>query len=133
MIIEITDSRKIQEIQEEFSNRYPFLKLEFFYAPHQGGQPSNGTPCAASLSLKEIRDNHVHGVIAINANSQVGAIEKEFERRFGLNVQIYRLQAGKWIQTTGTDILTINEQNEIARDSAIYYNPDHRFYAEDDE
>ena len=126
MTIEISDAKTIQKIQEEFSNRFPFLKLEFFYTPHQSGMPSNETPCAPELSLKEIRNKHIYGTITINEHSQTGIIEKEFEQRFGLNVQIYRMQTGKWIQTVGTDILTLKEQNEIASDSAVFYNPDHK-------
>jgi len=130
MIIEINDLKKIHEVQEEFSTRFPFLKLEFFRTPHQREEPSNETPYAPDLPLKEIRDKHVHGIITIDAQSETGAIEKEFERRFGLNVQIYRRQLDRWIQTAGTDILTLKEQNEIARDSTIFYNPDHKLNQE---
>lgn len=127
MIIEINDTKKISDIQEEFSNRFPFLKMEFFRTAHQLEEPSHETPCMPDLPLKEIRDKHVHGIITIDAQSETGAIEKEFEQRFGLNVQIYRLQMDRWVQTAGTDILTLKEQNEIAQDSAIFYNPDHKF------
>lgn len=130
MIIEINDSRTIGDIQQEFSTRFPFLKLEFFQNPHDREEPSNETPCQKDLSLGEIRQKHVQGIITINPGSETGAIEKEFERRFGLNVQIYRLQMDRWIQTAGTDILSLSEQNQIARDSATYYNPNHQLHDE---
>ncbi len=125
MIIEINNSKMVREIQEEFSGKFPFLKLEFFYAPHEYDEPSLDTPCRPDLVLADIRKRNVYGVISIDSNSVTGAIEKEFEKRFGLNVQIYRRQMDKWIQTVGTDMLTLSEQNEIAKDSAIYFNPNH--------
>lgn len=116
----------MHEIQEEFCRRFPFLKLEFFREPHQREEPSDGTPCQPDELLKDIRRKHVHGIITIDPSGETGSVEKEFERRFGLNVQIYRYQTDRWIQTAGTDILTLKEQNEISRDSAALYNPDHR-------
>ena len=130
MVIEINDSKTVQEIQEEFAKKFPFLKLEFFLEPHRLEEVSNGTPCQPGQLLKDIRQKHIHGIITINPGSRTGAIEAEFERRFGLNVQIFRFQMDKWIQTTGTDILTLKEQNEIGRYTAIFYNPDHQFSKE---
>ena len=128
MIIEINDSRTIGDIQEEFSNRFPFLKIEFFQKPHDREDPSNETPYQKELPLGEIRQKHAHGIITIDPDNETGAVEKEFERRFGLIVQIYRLQMDRWIQTAGTDILSLSEQNQIARDSATFYNPNHRLH-----
>lgn len=83
-------------------------------------------PCDDSLSLGEVRDKHTHGIITIDSQSETGAVEQEFERRFGLHIQIYRLQMDRWVQTVGTDILTLSEQNDIAKDSATFYNPNHQ-------
>ena len=126
MTIEINDSRTVQGIQEEFSARFPYLKLEFFNLAHERGQPSRQAPCKPNQLLGEIRKKHIHGIITFDMQSETGAIEKEFERRFNLNVQIYRFHMDRWIQTAGTDILTLSEQNEIARDSAAFYNPNHK-------
>lgn len=125
MIIEINDAKTIREVQQEFSDRFPFLKLEFFQKVHRRGVPSHETPYTPDSTLGEISTRHVQGNINIEPGSETGHIEKEFERRFGLNVQIYRLQTDRWIQTAGTDILTLKEQNDIARNAAVFYNPDH--------
>lgn len=125
MVIEINDVTKIGEIQEAFSNRFPYLKIEFFKHEHAFEEQSNETPYDKDQAIGSIREHHVHGIIMLNSERKTGAVEQEFKQRFDLNAQIYRLQAGKWIQTVGTDILSINEQNEIAKDSASYYNPNH--------
>lgn len=131
MVIQINDSKTVQEIQQEFSTRFPYLKLEFFYAPHMREEPSNDTPCHPGNTLGEIRKRHIHGIIEISPERETGSVEQEFERRFDLHVQIYRLHADQWIQTAGTDILTLKEQNEIAKDSANHYNPNHTLTNED--
>ena len=128
MIIEINNSRTIGDIQKEFSDKFPFLKIEFFNFPHNWEEPSNDTPCRPEQLLGEIRQQQANGIITLDPASETGAIEKEFERRFALNVQIYRRQMDQWIQTAGTDILTLSEQNQIARDSATFYNPNHQFH-----
>lgn len=131
MVLEINDSKTVQDMQQEFSNRFPYLKLEFFYAPHMREEPSNDTPCSPANTIGEIRKRHVQGIIEITPDRETGSIEQEFESRFDLHVQIYRLQADQWIQTVGTDILTLEQQNEIAKDSAAYYNPNHELTEED--
>lgn len=125
MVIEINDVKKIGEIQEVFSNRFPYLKIEFFKHAHAYEEQSSEAPLDKEQTLGDIRDKHVHGIIMLDAQRKTGAVEQEFKQRFDLNVQIYRMQAGKWIQTVGTDILSLSEQNEIAKDSAAYYNPNH--------
>jgi len=125
MIIEINDAKTVKDLQDEFSTRFPFLKLEFFHSPHMREEPTNETPCEPGQTIGQIRKRHVFGVIEIGPDRETGSIEQEFESRFDLHVQIYRLQTGRWIQTVGTDILTLEQQNKIARDAATHYNPNH--------
>ena len=126
MTIEINDSKTVREIQVEFTSRYPDLKLEFFQNEHGREEASNGTPCPPDQTLGELRDHHVHGVIMITADRETGSVEREFEQRFGLHVQIYRKRMDQWLQTVGTDILTLGEQSKIAQDTSHFYNPNHR-------
>lgn len=130
MTIEINNSKTVREIQDEFSKKFPYLKLEFFTSPHAREAASHEIPCRPEKLLGELRESDSQGIITITPGNETGAVEKEFEDRFGLNVQIYRLQMDRWIQTVGTDILTLKEQNEIAKDSAIFYNPDHQLSRE---
>jgi len=127
MNIEINDARTIQDIQEEFADEYPFLKIEFFARPHEQGVASDEQPHSPGHTIGSIRNRHTTGTIDVGPDSPTGAVEQEFEQRFDLHVQIYRLQADKWLQTAGTDILTLHEQNEIGKDASIFYNPDHQF------
>jgi hypothetical protein len=118
MTVEINNTKTIREIQEAFTARFPFLKLEFFRTPHERDAPTFETPCDPELTLGEVRERNIHGVMTFAASTGTGALEQDFRTRFDLNVQVYRLQAGQWIQTAGTDMLTLGEQNAIAQETA---------------
>lgn len=126
MHIEINDAKKIHDIQEQFSNRFAFLKLEFFSKPHEPEEASTEMPYLPEQTLGEISSKHISGVINVTAGQQITALEQEFRRRFDLNVQVYRLHLDRWIQTTEADALTLKELNDIARETAVFYNPDHK-------
>lgn len=116
MYIEIDDNRTIKEVQEEFHAHYPFLKLEFFKHPHGWTEPSSSNEVLKpEQTLSSVRKKHVPGLIEIYRSQKTGMVEQHFHRRFNLNVQIYRLHGDQWIQTAGTDELTLEEQNEIGR------------------
>lgn len=130
MTIEINNSKTIQQIQLEFTSRYPDLKLEFFRNEHGLEEASNETPCQPEKTIGELRDLHEHGLITITPDRETGSVEREFEQRFGLHVQIYRKRMDQWLQTIGTDILTLEQQSKIARDTSTFYNPNHRHGSE---
>jgi hypothetical protein len=115
MTIEIDNSKTVGDIQREFSSRFPFLKIEFFHRPHDRGASSDEMPCLPEQTIGSIRQSNVHGVLEINSERETGSVEQEFEHRFGLHVQIYRKQSDGWIQTVGTDMLSLAEQNKLAR------------------
>jgi hypothetical protein len=121
-MIEIDDTKNIGDIISLFSERYPFLKVEFYNQVHGWQQESSGKKILAhDKTIGEVRTKHNPGVVEIYSWHKTGAVEQEFRNRFGLNVQIFRHQGDTWIQTVGTDELTLDEQNEIGRKATIDY------------
>lgn len=125
MVIEIDDTKTIAQLQDEFSAKYPYLKIEFFEQPHGDQEASAGAKFAPQQVIGQVRQKHVYGIISLEPTRQTGAVEQEFAERFGLNVQVYRKLLDRWAQTSGTDALTLGEQNAMAGDSAGYFYPDH--------
>lgn len=114
MILEIHNNKTIENIRNEFSEIFPCLGLEFYDEPHKIQEASsNKDQYPHHLKLGEIRKKDNPGMLEIHPWSKTSVIEKEFKSRFGLNVQIFRQHKDKWIQTVGTDELTLKEQNEI--------------------
>ncbi|TAN21092.1 MAG: hypothetical protein EPN37_00735 [Chitinophagaceae bacterium] len=115
MILEVNDTKTIEDIRKEFSDYYPFLRIEFYDEPHKYGEASSDKHLLPhNKAINEIRKRHECGMLEIYSWHKTGTVEQEFKRLYGLNVQIFRRQGDRWIQTAGTDELSLEEQNEIA-------------------
>jgi hypothetical protein len=119
MIIEITDNKTTGEIGKEFSDYFPFLKIEFFTEPHHWQEPSALKHILPpDKKIRDIRKRHNPGAIEIHLWQKTGIVEQEFSRSFGLNVQIFRKHGSEWIQAAGTDELILEDQNELGRSAS---------------
>lgn len=112
MKITINDQRKIYAIQEEFTQQFPYLKLEFFSKPHQagGGSPKKIME-SGSKTLGECRIIHNRGTLTIIPQMTVTDLESGFRDIYGLSVQVFRKSGKAWLETTVTDNWTLEEQN----------------------
>jgi hypothetical protein len=110
----ISDDRTIADIQKEFSEKFPFLKLEFYSKWHEAHElsPTNER-LDAWLTLAQARKRHNTGTIHINGLLQVNTLEQQFHEMFGLNVQVHRKSGNLWLQTSKTDDWTLAEQNRV--------------------
>lgn len=116
MLIEINDIKTLEQISKEFSAHYPFLKMAFYDEPHGWQQESSYKHhLPLNKTIGEVRKGHHPGAMEIHSWYKTGHVEQEFRNLFGLHVQILRHQGDTWIQTAGTDELTLEEQNEIGR------------------
>ncbi len=119
MYIELNDNTPLREIQEVFSNYYPYLKIEFFKKPHKKYEASEDEDLMRSgKTIGDVKKTHVSGILEMKPLSKVAEVEKEFQQRFGLSVQILRKEKNNWIQTTGMDDFTLKELNELSRNSS---------------
>jgi len=55
------------------------------------------------------------GMLIIHSWHKVGDIEQKLRKLYSLNIQIFYHQGDRWIQTAGTDDITLSEQNEVGR------------------
>ena len=118
MILEVNDTKTIEDIRKEFSEYYPFLSIEFYDEPHKSGEISSYKHLLPhNKTIRDIRRKHNPGMLEIHSWHKTGIVEQEFKRLYGLNVQILRRQGDAWIQTAGTDELSLEEQNEIGRNA----------------
>ncbi len=90
MKILIKDTLTIEEIKEQFSKKFPYLKIEFFTQPHKkftGSKKENMIPVSATIG--ESRSVHSIGDLTIDENTKVAHLEKEMMDKFGLFVQVF--------------------------------------------
>jgi hypothetical protein len=112
MKLHITRDRLISDVQKEFNNAFPFLKIEFF-------QNRNLQPAFTFQQMlphnKRIAEGHTaiaDGDIEISSTMTVKDLEKIFKDQFSLAVQVFRRSGNLWLETTMTDGWTLGLQNQ---------------------
>lgn len=119
MHMELTDNTLLRNIQEVFSDFYPYLKINFYKKQHKKYEASEEEdlidPC---LTIGHVKATHVSALLEIQPLNKVADIEREFQHRFGLSVQILQKEKNGWKQTTGMDSFTLKELNEMGRNSS---------------
>ncbi|MBL7740858.1 MAG: hypothetical protein JNK14_16680 [Chitinophagaceae bacterium] len=122
MHIEINDNTTLQEIQQTFSDFYPWLRIGFYNKAHKKYEGSEITNLLGSgNSVGDVKRTHVSGLLEIRPSYKVEEVEREFQERFGLSVQVMMKEKGQWVQTTGTDILTLKDINQLSRNASDEY------------
>lgn len=119
MHIDIHDATSIREIRKVFTNFYPYLDINFYRSPHEIYEQSKQEEAYSPDSIiGDIKKTHLSGLIDIQPSEKVSDLEKEFQERFGLSIQILCKEQDEWKQTTGMDDFTLKELNELGRNSS---------------
>lgn len=114
--MKISNDRKIKEIQEEFSKKFPALKIEFYKKPHKVGEGSEATlQLDPDTSIGKIRSESSEEDLTIHGNLKVQTLEEILQKNYGLYAQVFRKSKDIWLQTTATDHWTLAEQNEAGQ------------------
>lgn len=115
MKIIIKDTSSIKEIQQAFSEVYPFLRIEFFKTRHIPGKLfSKKDRIAPSEKTGWLNKFQKEAGVQIDAARTVTELEKEFMDILGLYVQVLRRSGSSWIQTSLTDDWSLGRQNREA-------------------
>lgn len=114
MTLEITDKKTIEDIRQSFSDIFPFLKIEFYDEQHKYEEASHKKHMLPhDKMIGDIRKKQKSGILKIYAWQRTGDVERKFKQAYGLNIQIFYRQGDRWIQTVGSDGMTLEEHNEI--------------------
>ena len=117
MVIQIAESRHISDLQYEFNQAFPYLKIEFFKKQHGVEKPSPAQRMFSQKSLVgDARVIKEEGSLEINEKMTVAELEQAFWNRFGLSVQVFRKSGNLWLETTMTDKWTLGQQNEHGKE-----------------
>lgn len=121
MKLQIKPGKTLKDIQNEFHNAFPMLKLEFFKKPHRADEPSAKKDVVNnSLKISEVTKAPA-GELIITAKSKVNEIEQALRSDFALFAQVFRKSGKVWLQTTTTDDWTIEQQEQAAKESETEY------------
>jgi hypothetical protein len=115
MKLDILKLKTIQNLREDFNQRYPFLKLEFYKVAniiHSVGTKDHLSHSTLLRSAGLKKEGHIE----INDDITVGELERIFLEQFGLAAQVSRNSGGIWLETTMTDTWTLRKQNDYGKE-----------------
>lgn len=119
MYLEINDTTRIGDIEQVFSNFYPYLQIRFYKRSHEKYEASDEIDLISpEVRISDIKKTHVSGILEIRPLFTIATVEKEFLQRFGLSIQILWKENNQWEQTTNMDDFTLKELNEMGRSSS---------------
>lgn len=111
MILQIHDNLLVSDIKERFSNSFPCFKIEFYERPHHNKKENvEQHRINSEKTIGEIRNNMNEGCLEIKSWYTVKQIEKEFSQLFGLNIQIFKKENGRWIRNLNEDKLSLQPE-----------------------
>ena len=115
----------VAELQKQFNDAFPCLKLVFFRKKHEAYEGSavedmikdpNASLGALSTKVKE-------AVLLIEPTMPTWQLERLFEAEHGLHVQLFRQSGNLWLETSRTDDLSIEQQNAKGEASMRHHFP----------
>jgi hypothetical protein len=115
MKLDFSTYKTIQEVREDFTRQYPFLKLEFYNMADVGSsmRAKKRLPHSTLLRSAGLKNP---GFIEIYDEMTVGELEKTLMEQFGLAAQVSRNSAGVWLETTMTDSWSLGKQNKYGHE-----------------
>lgn len=117
MHLHIAPNRLISDIQKEFNEAFPFLKIEFFKS--RSFTRSDFMTHQIIPTQRKIGDGQLaitDGDIEIAEEMKVKDLEKIFRDQFSLAAQVFRKSGNLWLETTMTDEWTLQQQNDHGRE-----------------
>lgn len=125
MYLHIDDNMTVEEVQERFSDCFPYLAIAFYSTGHKRFAPSDKRyQYEAKERIGNIRKNHNMGALEIKSWHTVDKVERELRELYGLHAQVFRLgNDGVAVQTTRSDSLTLKQQSEMAVSAGMNMGP----------
>lgn len=112
----------LQSIENAFSEVFPYLRLRFFSKAHGHYQNSHAKFLLTNdetLTCGALNPAFAEGEFELLPKMSSWELENTFEQRFGLHVQVFKQSGTLWLETTRTDDVPLDLQNERARQSTM--------------
>lgn len=84
--ITVTGKKKLKTIKKEFNEKFPYIRLGI-YPTSEKDKPQKA-PFDPEKTIVEVRTKANPGEISIHGRTKVKNLENEFEKIFGLYVQV---------------------------------------------
>ena len=115
MKIKISADTKFNDVQEKFTEVFPFLKVEFYKEKYSENEVSTKDRIFPDKIISDQVKIFKEGSMDITSSRTVAALEKEFYEKFGITMQVSRKSGNIWIETSKTDDRTLESQNDLGK------------------
>ena len=115
MEIHINDKMTILDLQQQFNNVFPFLKLEIFEITLSSNGRSKSRIQPTYKQLGACRRIHTDGILQVSVNHTVQKLVDALWQQFGISAGVFRQSGNLWIETSLSDTWTLKSQNEEGR------------------
>jgi hypothetical protein len=118
MTLNLYQNRTLREVQQDFNDQYPYLKLEFYKVLDSDPNLITRKRFDNSTILRAagLRQG---GAVEIEDNMTVSELEDALQN-FGLAAQVSRKAGISWLETTMTDNWSLQKQNEHGREISAH-------------
>ncbi|HEU0111222.1 MAG TPA: hypothetical protein VFQ73_10120 [Flavisolibacter sp.] len=104
----------IKDLNREIAKRFPNLKLHFYTSVTKVGPSFHfGSKIADNTLLDKLVENFKPLVLEVHPWDTVAYLQQVFENELGLFVQVFRRSGNDWLETRGTEHLTLETQNNM--------------------
>lgn len=122
MQLHIMKTGLLSDIQKEFSEYFPYLKIDFFRFPHTDKKLSpKDEKIDPAIPVDSLEIGGKDKILEINEKMTVGQFEAKIDYETGLFVQVSRKSGRVWLETSYTDNWTLEQQNEQGRMMSIIH------------
>ena len=116
MKLMIKPESRISELNKTFNNYFPYLKLEFFNSAHTGTESSPiEEMIKEDLKVQDLCEVHEISFLEFDPLTKISEIESGFRDTIGLNVQVFRKSGNVWLETCGSDNMSLQEASDLGK------------------
>lgn len=113
--IHIDKKTTLADLKNWFADSFPHLKIEFYDHSHDQGEGNTKAELLSNLTGFVSPNGNPEVELTIFDDYSTNLVEHIFRTKLHLNVQVFRKNGDKWIQTITTDNWTLKEQMDRAR------------------
>jgi len=114
MTLSLTSQTTLEEISRVMAFNFPYLKLMFF--DQASGKETSLDPGISATAYQAHREQET---CDIHFWESTAMTEDRLSRWLGLRVKLFRKSASGWMETTGSKLLSLEEQNSWGRREAL--------------
>lgn len=112
MKLKINKDTTVLNIQKQFNDYYPSLKIEFFKNLAKNKPFRKAEILNAAETLKHMDIYYEGREIDVDSERSVRDVTKDFENVFGLSAHVLRKSGNVWVEASLTEDWALGDQND---------------------